>query len=42
MRVVSFAVLVAILPFVAQAQPQAPLPPDIHPVTLSRLPPLDR
>ena len=32
--------LLAGLPLVGQAQTQAPLPPDIHPVTLSRLPPV--
>ncbi len=33
------ALLLAALPLVAQAQAQAQLPPDINPVTLSRLPP---
>lgn len=32
--------LIAVVPLFAQAQGQAPLPPDIHPVTLSRLPPV--
>ncbi len=32
--------LLAGLPLVGQAQTQAPLPPDINPVTLSRLPPI--
>jgi alkylhydroperoxidase family enzyme len=32
--------LFAALPAVVQAQAPAPLPPDIHPVTLSRLPPV--
>ena len=32
--------LLAAVPLFAQAQGQAPLPPDIHPVTLSRLPPV--
>lgn len=38
----SFLFLLATAPLVAQGQPQAeaPLPPDIHPVTLSRLPPV--
>ena len=40
MRIGSFVLLLAAAPFAAQAQSQAPLPPDIHPVTLSRLPPV--
>src|SRR5688572_24869127 len=40
MRVQSLAVLLVAVPLAAQAQSQAPLPPDIHPVTLSRLPPV--
>ena len=40
MRIGSFVLLLAAAPFVAQAQSQAPLPPDINPVTLSRLPPV--
>ena len=41
MRIRSFALLlVGVGPLVIQAQSQAPLPPDIHPVTLSRLPPV--
>ena len=40
-RMISAAVLlIAAGPLAAQAQSQAPLPPDIHPVTLSRLPPV--
>jgi 4-carboxymuconolactone decarboxylase len=37
-----FALLLVVTPFIAQAQAQtsAPLPPDIDPVTLSRLPPV--
>jgi 4-carboxymuconolactone decarboxylase len=38
MRVRSAVLLLAWLPLIAQAQPA--LPPDIHPVTLSRLPPV--
>jgi len=41
MRIGSFVLLLVAAPFVAQAQSQAPkLPSDIHPVTLSRLPPV--
>jgi 4-carboxymuconolactone decarboxylase len=40
MSVRCFALLLAAFPVVAQAQSQAPMPPDIHPVTLSRLPPV--
>lgn len=40
MSVRSFLLLFAFAPFGMQAQNQAPLPPDIHPVTLSRLPPV--
>ena len=40
MRIGSFVLLLAAAPLVAQAQSQAPLPPDIDPVTLSRLPPV--
>src|SRR5687768_8765934 len=40
MTVRSCVLLLAAAPLVAQAQSQAPLPPDIHPVTLSRLPPV--
>ena len=40
MSVRSFLWLLAAAPFVAQAQNQAPLPADIDPVTLSRLPPV--
>jgi 4-carboxymuconolactone decarboxylase len=40
MRVASFVLLLAAAPLSAHAQSQAPLPPDIHPVTLSRLPPV--
>ena len=40
MRIGSFVVLLAAAPLVALAQTQAPLPPDINPVTLSRLPPV--
>jgi 4-carboxymuconolactone decarboxylase len=40
MSVRSFLWLIAATPFVALAQNQAPLPPDIDPVTLSRLPPV--
>src|SRR5690349_17404044 len=36
----SLVVLLAALPALAQAQSQAALPPDINPVTLSRLPPV--
>ena len=40
-RMISAAVLlIAAGPLAAQAQNQNPLPPDIHPVTLSRLPPV--
>src|SRR5688572_21824473 len=40
MRVRSLALLLLAVPLAAQPQGQAPLPPDIHPVTLSRLPPV--
>ena len=40
MRALSFVLVLAAAPMVAQAQSQAPLPPDINPVTLSRLPPV--
>ena len=40
MRIGSFVLLLAAAPLVALAQSQAPLPPDINPVTLSRLPPV--
>ena len=40
MRIGSFVLLLAAAPLVALAQTQAPLPPDINPVTLSRLPPV--
>src|SRR5689334_5096593 len=40
MRVGSFMLLLAAAPFAALAQNQAPLPPDINSVTLSRLPPV--
>ncbi len=40
MRTRCLVLLLAVVPLVAQAQSQAPLPPDIHPVTLSRLPPV--
>ena len=40
MRLGSFVLLLAAAPLAAQAQSAAPLPPDIHPVTLSRLPPV--
>ena len=40
MRLGSFVLLLAAAPLVAQAQSQGPLPADIHPVTLSRLPPV--
>jgi 4-carboxymuconolactone decarboxylase len=36
----SFLLLLSPLTLAAQAQAQTPLPPDIHPVTLSRLPPV--
>ena len=40
MRALSFVLVLAAAPLVAQAQSQAQLPPDINPVTLSRLPPV--
>jgi 4-carboxymuconolactone decarboxylase len=40
MGVRSFLMVLGALPFVALAQSREPLPPDIHPVTLSRLPPV--
>jgi 4-carboxymuconolactone decarboxylase len=40
MRIGSLLLLLMAAPFAAQAQTPAPLPPDIHPVTLSRLPPV--
>ena len=40
MRALSLVLLLAAAPLVAQAQSQSPLPPDINPVTLSRLPPV--
>src|SRR5687767_7421885 len=40
MRVGSLMLLLVAAPLAAQAQSAAPLPPDIHPVTLSRLPPV--
>jgi len=40
MRALSLVLVLAAAPLVAQAQSQAPLPPDINPVTLSRLPPV--
>src|SRR5262245_44365236 len=40
MSVRSLVLLLAAAPLCAQAQSQAPLPADIHPVTLSRLPPV--
>src|SRR5688572_14121940 len=40
MAVRSWVLLLAAAPRGAQAQSQAPLPTDIHPVTLSRLPPV--
>ncbi len=40
MRTRCLVLLLAVVPLVAQAQSQAPLPPDIHPITLSRLPPV--
>ena len=39
MRIRSFALLLVSVPLLAHSQSQA-LPPDIHPVTLSRLPPV--
>jgi 4-carboxymuconolactone decarboxylase len=40
MRSRLLALLIVAVPLAAQAQTQAPLPPDIDPVTLSRLPPV--
>jgi len=40
MRGLSLVLVLAATPLLAQAQSQAPLPPDINPVTLSRLPPV--
>jgi len=40
MRIRAYVLLLSLAPLGAQAQSQAPLPPDIHPVTLSRLPPV--
>ncbi len=40
MRIRLSVLLFATFPVIVQAQTQAPLPPDIHPVTLSRLPPV--
>jgi 4-carboxymuconolactone decarboxylase len=40
MRFRLLAPLLVVAPLAAQAQNQAPLPPDIDPVTLSRLPPV--
>jgi 4-carboxymuconolactone decarboxylase len=40
MRSRLWALLLVVAPLAAQAQNQAPLPPDIDPVTLSRLPPV--
>jgi 4-carboxymuconolactone decarboxylase len=39
MKIRLFVLLLAALPIVGQGQTQPQLPPDIHPVTLSRLPP---
>jgi 4-carboxymuconolactone decarboxylase len=40
MRALSLVLLLGAAPLMAQAQSQAQLPPDINPVTLSRLPPV--